>query len=392
MDIKKLKLIIWDLDETFWKGTLSEGDVELIPDNVTFVKTLVDKGVMNSICSKNDYDKTKQELVKYALWQCFVFPSIDWTAKAARIESIIKKMALRPVNVLFIDDNDTNLQEAKFYVKDLNVMNARELPEFMGHVEEISKDDHEHKRLKQYRILETKVEEERKVGSTEDFLVQSDIHVDINHDCEDEVVRIVEMVNRTNQLNFTKLRQQREDVEILLSDEDFDCATVAVKDKYGDYGIVGFYALNKKEHSLLHFLFSCRTLGMGIEQYVYEQLHYPKLDVVGEVANNVEAKEMVTWINTKFINHYSDRNLTSTSDKSYNKVKILLKGPCDLSSVLPYISIGGVKSLDKISIQNSIMSTTMVFQSLGLMIAFILLKPRHCRKRKLTHLYRMHLS
>ena len=26
-DFEKIKLIVWDLDDTFWSGTLSEGDV-----------------------------------------------------------------------------------------------------------------------------------------------------------------------------------------------------------------------------------------------------------------------------------------------------------------------------------------------------------------------------
>lgn len=383
MDITKLKLIIWDLDETFWKGTLSEGDIELIPENVEFVKTLVDKGVMNSICSKNDFDTTKTELEKHDLWQWFVFPSIDWTTKAARINGIIKRMALRPVNVLFIDDNDTNLQEAKFYVKDLNVMNVRELPEFMNHVDEITKDDREHKRLKQYRILETKVEEEEKVGSTEEFLAQSEIQVDIDHDCIGKVDRIVEMINRTNQLNFTKLRQQREDVEPLLTDSNFDCATIAVKDKYGDYGIVGFYALDKQTHTLLHFLFSCRTLGMGIEQYVYEQLGFPKLDIVGEVANKVEPRTIVTWINNAkaSVTEIAANETNTISDK----FKILLKGPCDLSSVLPYISIGGVKISDRILFLSSIMSMIRESQSQALTTHCILLKRKLFPKKKLTH-------
>ena len=42
---------------------------------------------------------------------------------------------------------------------------------------------------------------------------------------------------------------------------------VSVKDRFGDYGIVGMYVM--KEGELIHFLFSCRTIGMGIEQYVY---------------------------------------------------------------------------------------------------------------------------
>ena len=33
-----IKLVIWDLDDTFWTGTLSEGDVELVEDNVVVVR------------------------------------------------------------------------------------------------------------------------------------------------------------------------------------------------------------------------------------------------------------------------------------------------------------------------------------------------------------------
>lgn len=30
-DITKTKLVIWDLDETFWDGTLSEGSIKFNP-------------------------------------------------------------------------------------------------------------------------------------------------------------------------------------------------------------------------------------------------------------------------------------------------------------------------------------------------------------------------
>ena len=39
-DITKTKLIIWDLDDTFWKGTLSEGGVEFLPEMINFIEEL----------------------------------------------------------------------------------------------------------------------------------------------------------------------------------------------------------------------------------------------------------------------------------------------------------------------------------------------------------------
>ena len=75
--MEKIKLVIWDLDETFWKGTISDGEVEPIPENIEIVKKLTDRGIVNSICSKNDHEVAKNELIKEGVWDYFVFPSID---------------------------------------------------------------------------------------------------------------------------------------------------------------------------------------------------------------------------------------------------------------------------------------------------------------------------
>ena len=54
----KVKLIIWDMDETFWNGTISEGDVCTPLEHINMIKELTDRGIMNSISSKNDYEVT----------------------------------------------------------------------------------------------------------------------------------------------------------------------------------------------------------------------------------------------------------------------------------------------------------------------------------------------
>ena len=52
---EKIKLVIWDLDETFWKGTLSEEHVSIPEENRRLVLRMTDIGIVNSICSKNDF-------------------------------------------------------------------------------------------------------------------------------------------------------------------------------------------------------------------------------------------------------------------------------------------------------------------------------------------------
>ena len=122
MELSKVKLMIWDLDETLWKGTLSEENVELNRPFIDFINDTLDAGIVHSICSKNDYHKTKDKMQELGIWDLFVFPSIDWTPKGQRVKSIIDQMKLRPENVLFIDDNVQNLQEAAFYCGGDNVI------------------------------------------------------------------------------------------------------------------------------------------------------------------------------------------------------------------------------------------------------------------------------
>ena len=54
MDASKIKLIIWDLDETFWNGTISEQKVAPVKQACDLVLLSSKKGIVNSICSKND--------------------------------------------------------------------------------------------------------------------------------------------------------------------------------------------------------------------------------------------------------------------------------------------------------------------------------------------------
>ena len=51
--MKQIKLVIWDLDNTFWDGVISEGTVT--NPKTQILQQLVDRGIVNSICSRNDF-------------------------------------------------------------------------------------------------------------------------------------------------------------------------------------------------------------------------------------------------------------------------------------------------------------------------------------------------
>ena len=329
IDINKIKLIIWDLDDTLWKGTLSEGGMILPDEHRMLLRDLTDAGIINSICSKNEYSSTVDELKRLEIWNLFVFASINWDNKGARLKSMIEQMALRPINVLFIDDNTFNLQEAKHFLPDLQIAMPDSIPEIIQQTQQLPKKDIEHKRLKQYKILEEKATAAATYDTNEAFLYASNIRVEIHSNCRDIIERLHELIMRSNQLNFTKKRITIDELYAIIDDEQYDCGYVTVEDNYGDYGVVGFYA--KIDNTLEHFVFSCRTMGQMIEQYVYAQLDFPQLEVVSEVRTMLNKSDCPGWINQK-----QNECAPSVENKEIS-CRILLKGPCDLSNSQSYI-------------------------------------------------------
>ena len=110
----KIKLIIWDLDNTFWKGTISEQEVEPDKRALDLVLMCAQKGIINSVCSKNDEEPCVNKLREMGVGEYFVFNSINWQPKGRRIKDTVAAMNLRSANVLFIDDNPQNLEEARY--------------------------------------------------------------------------------------------------------------------------------------------------------------------------------------------------------------------------------------------------------------------------------------
>jgi FkbH-like protein len=308
-----VRLLIWDLDDTFWKGTVSEGGIEEYSRfNHDIVRELAKRGILNSICSKNDRETVLQILAEREILDYFVFPSISWEPKGPRIAALIESAQLRPQTVMFLDDNPSNRAEAVAAVPGLQVESERFIARLLSDRRFIGKDDLQLSRLAKYKLLEKRQQDRKESKDTnEDFLRSSDIRVVIEYDVVAHIERVVELINRTNQLNFTKRRlpEDLEEATRILFDDlrtfSLQAGLVRVVDRYGDYGFVGFFACEslRAEHvagaadrTLRHFCFSCRTLGMLVERWLYNHLGRPHLSVVGDVVTDVFAPSRIDWI------------------------------------------------------------------------------------------------
>ncbi|BAX82409.1 HAD-IIIC family phosphatase [Labilibaculum antarcticum] len=331
MDV--VKLVIWDLDDTFWSGTLSEEEVTPIQFNIDLVKELVERGIMNSISSKNNQYEAKKKLQELGVWDYFIFPRINWQPKGKSVNSIIELAQLRPQNVLFLDDNHLNLKEVKFYNDAVWVEDPNFIFKITDHDAFIGKEDKEHSRLHYYRILEKKNQERTNYSDNKEFLQTSGIQLAFISEVLSGKGRIFELIQRTNQINYTKNRIAEHELDELLENTDYECKMVRVKDRFGEYGIVGFYALQLSTNRLEHFLFSCRAMNIGLEQFVYAHLNYPEIIRVGAVTAELTKEPKPDWIIVS-----EDWNQIIDENNETKSIRLLLKGACDLNQMLHYLN------------------------------------------------------
>ena len=75
---KKIKCVVWDLDQTIWEGVLLEDrHVTLRPGIVEVIQTLDARGILQSIASKNEHTAAMQTLARFGLAEYFHHP-ISW--------------------------------------------------------------------------------------------------------------------------------------------------------------------------------------------------------------------------------------------------------------------------------------------------------------------------
>jgi FkbH-like protein len=344
--VEPVRLVIWDLDDTFWRGTLTEGGITYDHSAHHTVIELARRGIMSSICSKNDFDRVKQILEEHEIWDYFIFPSINWEPKGPRIQSLIEAVQLRPETVLLIDDNPINLREALYFLPTLQTAAESIIPEILSNPLFKGKNDQGLSRLTQYKLLERRKADEAvalvATGSNRDFLRSCNIRVRIEYDLDKHIDRAVELVNRTNQLNFTKRRlpedieEARVELRKQIAPYHAQAGLVEVSDNYGNYGYCGFFLISTgvSGSRLTHFCFSCRILNMGVEAWLYQSLARPKLKITGEVLSDPTIADPVDWIAAISA---ADTEATASARRQFSFVAT--RGGCDLMPLGHYFNL-----------------------------------------------------
>ena len=331
-----IKLLIWDLDDTFWQGTLSEGPVAPIAENLGLVRATAARGLVHTVVSKNDSAAAEAELAALGIRDLFVFLRIGWQPKGPVIKELLAAMQLRASNALFLDDNPVNLREAAFYNPGLQTADPADLPALAGALAASGKPDPEFSRLKQYQLLERQQQARAQYeGDNLAFLRAAGVQIEFREGpvVVPDLVRIAELINRSSQLNFTKQRAATEELAASFADPARRWGTVRVRDQFGDYGLVGVFCLNIAANRLEQFVFSCRILHLGVEQFTYAWLGFPALEVQGEVATELNNTDRPDWL----VVAAGAPAAPPVPAAQSPRLRVFLKGGCDLGQLTPFL-------------------------------------------------------
>jgi len=270
MGDRKIKCVVWDLDETVWKGVITEdATVAIRPEVVGFMRVLDERGILQSVCSKNDFEPAWSKLVEYGIAELFLYPQINWNPKSDGIKKIVKSINIAFDAVAFVDDQEFERNEVNYELPEILCIDAKDLNGFLDRDEMnprfITEDSARRRQLYQSDIMRNQIEDSYP-GTKEDFLKTLNMKLTIASACEKDLKRAEELTVRTHQLNSTGVSYSYSQLRELIDSDDHEVLIVQLDDKYGTYGKIGLVLLEKEPSrwELKLLLMSCRVMSRGI--------------------------------------------------------------------------------------------------------------------------------
>jgi FkbH-like protein len=104
------------------------------------------------------------------------------------------------------------------------------------------------------------------------FLRSCDIALTVNRLSPHNLLRMYELSQRTNQLNFSGLRYAQAELEALMAERPEDAFVLSCADRFGDYGAIGFCVLAKGRPQVESFFMSCRVQRKRVENAFFQRL------------------------------------------------------------------------------------------------------------------------
>jgi len=324
------KAIVLDLDDTLWKGTLSEDGIDKIIENMNsekaiqfiefmkFVKALgTELGIFIAISSRNNPKMVESLIDKLNV---NIFPlknQIDYIIandndKSENIRIISEQLSILPGSIVFIDDNQIVRDEVKQKWTEVFV------PEWGSHNELVTKliagciferadlSINSQNRRKQYKIIQT----ERIQNSL------PKLNVKVLND--DEHSESIKLYSKTNQFKFSLYDDNfKDDTESLYFE--------IIRENGENLGIcsaITFSRTNDIFH-INNWAISCRYFELGLEELIL--LYIQKIANAKKICfdhQHTEFNQKVSEMMAKYSDAFKENDKKSTIEINFTKAII----------------------------------------------------------------------
>ncbi len=291
---KNKKALALDLDHTLWGGVIGDDGIENLQlgietptgyafsDFQQYIKSLASMGVILTVCSKNEEQAARSGFSHPASVlseEDFVLFQANWKEKSTNLMQAANALNILPDSIVFVDDNPAERDLVRLHAPEITVP---ELPgdpscfipalDRMGYFETTSLSADDLKRNAFYKANFKRQQEALSFADYEDYL--RSLHMVCEYSGFQNIARITQLVNKTNQFNPTTRRYTETEIAGIAADGSYITISARLTDQYGDNGIVSAL-IGHKQDSLLKidlWVMSCRVFKRQLELAMIDEL------------------------------------------------------------------------------------------------------------------------
>jgi FkbH-like protein len=200
---------------------------------------------------------------------------INWRPKAENVELIAKSLNIGIDSLVFIDDSPMEIEYLRTaYPEVACVLVPSDPADILSELQnlpffdklEVSEEDRN-------RADMMRAEQDREAFgsqvSHDQFLNALSLRLELFRAQPEDLGRITQLINKTNQFNLTTRRRTLDELRALSSSESHLIYGLRVTDKFGEYGLTGAVIIevssDRRAWMVDTLLLSCRVLGRGVE-------------------------------------------------------------------------------------------------------------------------------
>ena len=270
MGLSPVKCVVWDLDDTFWTGTLLEDpEVSVNEQAVAIVRELDRRGILNSIASRNEEAMALEKLREHGVDEYFLYPQINWNAKDVSVKAVADALNIGLDTIAFVDDQPFDREEVAFSLPEVrcyspeDLASLLDLPDFNPPF--VTPESAQRRKMYLADAARSRAETQFS-GPKEEFLAGLNMRFTISPAGEGDLQRAEELTVRTNQLNTTGRTYSYDELKAFAESDSHLLLVAELEDKHGTYGKIGLALVEKGPDAwvLKLLLMSCRVMSRGV--------------------------------------------------------------------------------------------------------------------------------